>query len=111
MVTQATSPLFSTKAFWSIKESISYDEKDNYMVYPYHVYIPSFGEWGFVMSTKSKIHFDDLQTKVKADYFSKETFKTALKFSKDIKKIEVEPNRLSNHLLLKYYDEGWEKWY
>lgn len=111
MVTQATSPLFAREAFWSIVKSIKTHQADNYLIYPYHVYIPSFGEWGFVMTTKTEINFDDMTKSIPADYFSKQSLKSALEFAQDIDQIEVEPNRLSNHLLLKYYHEGWDKWY
>jgi len=32
-------------------------------------------------------------------------------FAKDIAEIEVEPNKLSTHKLIEYYDKGWEIWY
>ena len=47
-VTQATSPFFATKAFWCIKNTIA--EAGFSKVIPYHVNVPSFGDWGFVMA-------------------------------------------------------------
>jgi predicted membrane-bound spermidine synthase len=32
-------------------------------------------------------------------------------FAPDIAEVEVEPNRLSNHKLIEYYDTGWKRWY
>jgi len=32
-------------------------------------------------------------------------------FAKDIDEIDMEINKLSNHKLIGYYDEGWKKWY
>ncbi|CAA6799948.1 MAG: Spermidine synthase (EC, partial [uncultured Sulfurovum sp.] len=46
MVTQATSPMFTPKAFWSVKETMASTALETKA---YHTYVPSFGEWGFVM--------------------------------------------------------------
>ena len=52
-VTQATSPFYATKAFWSIKKTISSAGFSD--VVPYHANIPSFGEWGFVLAGNSRL--------------------------------------------------------
>lgn len=50
LVTQATSPYFAPKAFWCIKETV---ESAFGHAAPYHAWVPSFGEWGFVMAKKA----------------------------------------------------------
>ena len=47
-VVQSTSPLFARKSFWCIVETL---KQAGLQTYPYHVYVPSFGEWGFVMAS------------------------------------------------------------
>ncbi len=47
MVVQSTSPMFARDSFWCIAETI---KQAGMMTYPYHVYVPSFGEWGFVLA-------------------------------------------------------------
>src|ERR1700689_4575907 len=47
MVVQSTSPMFARHSFWCIAETL---KKAGLRTYPYHVYVPSFGEWGFVLA-------------------------------------------------------------
>ena len=108
MVTQASSPLFSHKAFWSIKKTI---QSIGLYTQPYHTYIPSFGEWGFVLTSHFPIDFKTKKPLTNLKYLNQEVMKQMTIFAKDIAEVEVESNRLSNHSLIKYYDEGWEKWY
>ena len=49
-VVQATSPLFARQAYWCIVATI---EQAGLAVAPYHVYVPSFGEWGFVLAGRT----------------------------------------------------------
>jgi len=49
MVTQATSPYFSTKAFLCILKTI---ESAGLSVLPYHNHVPTMGEWGFVLGAR-----------------------------------------------------------
>ena len=51
IVTQASSPMFSHKAFWSIKKTM---QSTKLYTQAYHTYIPSFGEWGFILPQKSR---------------------------------------------------------
>ena len=51
MVTQATSSFFSPHAFSIVASTVSAGQPDR-RVYPYSTNIPSFGEWGFVLSTR-----------------------------------------------------------
>jgi len=107
MVTQATSPLYTREAFYSILKTINSTFK---YAKPYHVYVPSFGEWGFVMGTNMPIRFSNkLPNNLK--YLNQKSFKNLFEFGKDISKVDVEPNMLSTHELLNYYNSGWEKWY
>ena len=108
MVTQATSPLFSHKAFWSIKKTL---ENTGLYTQPYHTYIPSFGEWGFVLVSHFPIDFKKQKPLENLKYLNQEVLNKMTIFAKDIDEVKVESNRLSNHKLIHYYDEGWEKWY
>jgi spermidine synthase len=49
MVTQATSPYFSKKAFLCILKTI---EAANMSVLPYHNHVPTMGEWGYVLGMR-----------------------------------------------------------
>jgi len=107
MVTQASSPMFTRKAFWSIKRTM---EKTGLYTLAYHTYIPSFGEWGFVMGGKSPFHLNKEPLK-NLKYLDANILKQMTIFAPDMDEVEVEGNKLSTHRLIKYYNEGWEKWY
>jgi spermidine synthase len=49
MVVQSTSPMFARDSFWCVVETL---KQAGLRTYPYHVYVPSFGEWGFVLASK-----------------------------------------------------------
>lgn len=108
MVTQATSPMFSRNAFWCIEETMS--ESELYTI-PYHTYIPSFGEWGFVLSSKLKLPLDSIKPLKDLKFIDTKTMQRMKIFDKDISKPDIESNKLSSHKLIYYYDEGWKKWY
>lgn len=61
-VTQATSPFFATDAYWTIFSSVNSAGFNN--VYPYHVNVPSFGEWGFILGTDKDINLDSWSLKI-----------------------------------------------
>jgi len=108
MVTQASSPMYTHKAFWSIEKSI---ESVGLKTLPYHTYIPSFGEWGFVLASRFKSKLDGSKLAKDLKYIDSEVLKKMTLFAPDISKIEVEGNTLSQHRLIEYYNEGWKRWY
>ncbi|ONM50069.1 polyamine aminopropyltransferase [Nocardia donostiensis] len=48
MVVQAGSPFFAQRSFWCITSTV---RSAGLHVLPYHVDVPSFGDWGFVLAT------------------------------------------------------------
>jgi len=108
MVTQASSPLYTKKAFWSIVKTV---ESTDLYTRPYHTYVPSFGEWGFVLASKLSPHFDRMKLPASLRYLDTKSMQSALYFPPDIAKLEVKANRLSSHHLIEYYQHGWEQWY
>jgi len=108
MVTQASSPMFTHKAFWSIKKTMK-----NIGLYTqaYHTYVPSFGEWGFVLAGNFPLNFEQNVSLENLHYMDTDVLKKMTIFAPDIAEIEVEANKLSTHRLIEYYNEGWKKWY
>ncbi len=51
-VIQSTSPLFAKQSFWCIVRTV---ESAGLRAIPYHTYVPSFGEWGFVMAANDAL--------------------------------------------------------
>lgn len=108
MVTQASSPMFSKKAFWSIEKTL---ESAKLYTLPYHTYIPSFGEWGFILASHLSLPLNNIEPLEDLRYIDSQSMKNMQYFDKDIAQIEVKANKLSNHALIEYYNKGWKKWY
>lgn len=109
LVTQATSPHYATKAFWSIVNTIK--EADFTSVVPYHVDVPSFGEWGFVMAGKGLSALSQRPYRIlKGNFISQEIMASMQVFAKDRLFTQAEVNRLDKPILLNYYLEGWQSY-
>ncbi len=108
-VTQSTSPLFAREAFWCIHRTL---REVFPRVIPYHVYIPTFGDWGFnlagtadTVGTAEPVFPPDTHHR----FISKETFKAARHFSRDCEIIEIAPNTFNKPVLYAYYLKGWKQ--
>ena len=51
-VIQSTSPFVAPKSFWCVNETL---KSVGFNTIPYHNYVPSFGEWGYVMATQETL--------------------------------------------------------
>jgi spermidine synthase len=116
-VTQATSPFYAPEAFWCVAKTwqesrIGPEGEGSFHVYPYHVYVPSFGDWGFVMASKRAITPPSLRlnTNVPLKFLNDELLPTLFVFPKDNSQMpNVIPNRLDDEILVKYYRQGWRR--
>lgn len=105
-VTQATSPYFSTKAFWSIVNTIKASGFQRVM--PYHADVPSFGDWGFVMAAKQKEAITESPVLSPASrYLNQDMLQSMQVFASDQLYAQAQINRLDQPKLLDYYLEGW----
>jgi spermidine synthase len=111
-ITQSTSPYFARRAFWMIADTI---ESAGFQTIPLHAYVPSFGEWGWIIGTK--LAPDALTEQlarvplVETRFLTPEVFQTTLLFDPDISRIAVEGiNTLDHPLLPRTYEEDWRRW-
>ena len=51
LVVQSTSPYFAPRSFWSVDATL---KEAGLNTWPYHAYVPSFGDWGFILAGKRK---------------------------------------------------------
>lgn len=109
--TQALSPQFVPKAFWSIEKSMA---SSGFQTLPYWVNMPTLGEWGFVLgcqkySSKALAH-RFLNTKIYNNFrfLDSEQLIAMQIFSKDVEyyKKEAEASLLSNLNVYHYYKNG-----
>ena len=107
LVTQATSPFFAKEAFWSIHNTIATSSFAS--VTPYHVNVPSFGEWGFVMACKQQCRKQQIFNE-KHKYYSPETEISMFSFPADLANTNSKVSTLDQPNVLYYYLEGWKYW-
>ncbi|MDH5179439.1 MAG: polyamine aminopropyltransferase [Gammaproteobacteria bacterium] len=116
MVTQATSPIYAHQAFWCIYHTISATPSkqqlnDQLHALPYHAYIPTFGDWGFVLAAKHNIKWNQIKLSVTTRYLDQTTLATMPQFPPDMAESDTAINELTTHKLVPYYQEGWQKWF
>jgi len=104
-VTQATSAFASKKAFWCIADTIA---DTGLEVYPYHAYVPTFGDWGFVMASKLLLSPEKLKITVPARFLSDDVIGRMFVFEKDTMVEQKSVSTLDRPLVLTYYLEGWK---
>ena len=76
---------------------------------PYHALVPSFGEWGFVLASRREFDVPD-RTISGLRYLDGPTTAALFRLPPDLGPVDVEPNRLNNQALVRYYEEDWRRW-
>lgn len=104
MMTQATSPWFARKAYWSIGETL---EEVFPSVKAASVYVPSFGLWGFFMASSAPLD-NNSHPVMSGRFVNEDTLVSVFDLDPDIRRVDVEPNRIGSLVLLDYYSEGWD---
>ncbi len=103
---QSTSPLVARRSFWCVVRSI---EAAGFAARPYHAFVPSFGEWGYVLAGHRELpvpsHVPD-----GLKFLTDRTVASLFDISPDMGPLPVETNRLNNQMLVRYYEEEWQRW-
>ncbi|MEZ4885180.1 MAG: polyamine aminopropyltransferase [Chitinophagales bacterium] len=107
--TQATGPFHTHKAFWCIYETLK--ASGFKYVYPYHAYVPSFGDWGFVIASDIELQPDVFEAKISSKYLDSLQVQKMFYFEKDIANPHnLAVNRMDDAVLMHYFLEDWRKW-
>jgi spermidine synthase len=106
VVVQATSPYFAPHAYWSIEATL---RDAGYETYPYHTYVPSFGEWGFIMAGGEAQFTPPTHYRLPMRYLNAEVTHEMFTFPPDMQRIAVEANHLNSQALVRYFDEDWHR--
>jgi spermidine synthase len=108
-VAQATSPYFAKEAFWTIHETIR--AADFGHTYPYHVNVPSFGEWGFVLAAERPLRPAAAAPSVDTRFLNEAVVPGLFRFPKDLQAPEgLRPSTLDRPRVLQAYLDGWRYW-
>jgi spermidine synthase len=104
MVVQSTSPMFARDSFWCIAQTL---KQAGLQTYPYHVYVPSFGEWGFVLAGT---HDFSPPTSLPSGlrFLSLDGLPTLFQFPPDMAPLAMPPNQLNSQVLVRAYENDWK---
>lgn len=100
---QSTSPLFARRSFWCIVETL---RAAGLTTSPYHVYVPSFGEWGFVLAGRHP-YTPPARLPSGLRFLTSATLPAMFEFAADMRPVDAEINRLDDQVLVRYYEQDW----
>ena len=103
LVVQTTSPLVARKSFWTVVSTL---EAVGLATTPYHVHVPSFGEWGFVIAGRRPWRVPTVLPPG-LRFLTLAGVPALLQFPPDLARVPVEVNRLSNQVLVSTFEEEW----
>lgn len=102
---QSTSPLVAPGAYWTVASTL---EAAGFATRGYHVYVPSFGEWGFVLASTGTIPgAGPLPAGLR--FLDPVTERLAFAFPRDMARRPTPANRLDNQVLVRTFEEEWAK--
>lgn len=106
MVIQSTSPYFAPRSFWSVDATL---KEAGLNTWPYHAYVPSFGDWGFILAGKRRDYAPPTAVSVPTRYLDPATLRELFHFPADMPALAMPPNRLNEQSLVRYFDEDWRR--
>lgn len=105
-VIQSTSPYYAKKSFWCVVTTL---QSVGLNTLPYHAYVPSFGDWGYVLVGKRPVilghHYPE-----GLRYITPNLRESLTTFPEDMKAEVHEVNRLNNQTLVRLFEEEWSRY-
>lgn len=108
LTVQSTSPYYASDAFWCISKTI---KSEGFYVLPYHLEVPSFGDWGFNLASMQPIEpsFDIIED---TKFLTSDNVPSLFVFGKDEKpRQDICVNCLSKPILINYYINAGKRWH
>lgn len=103
LAVQSTSPYVARKSFWCVDATL---RSVGFRTTPYHAYVPSFGDWGYIVATKQP--FVAPRTfPAGLKFVNAQTVADMLHFPADMPRQAVEVNKLNNQILVRYFEDEW----
>jgi spermidine synthase len=108
MVVQSGSPYFAPRSFWCIEKTI---RAAGLATVPYHVDVPSFGDWGYVLASPTGTPpaltlASPPPTGLR--FMDAEVLRASTTFARDLRRGDVEVNSLIHPHLVKYQGDEWK---
>lgn len=107
MVCQSTSPYYAKNSFWCINKTI---KSQFNTVIPYHLQVPSFGDWGFNLAFNGNNQMKNLTIDTK--YLNSSNIESLFVFGNDeiVPLDSVEENSMFKPALITYYNKEVQDW-
>lgn len=107
VVVQSTSPMFARQSYWCIVDTL---KQAGFQTWPYHVYVPSFGEWGFTIAGPNQGDSWTPPTHLPEGlrFLTVSTIPELFHFPADMTPVDAEVNRLNDQVLVRYYERDWK---
>jgi spermidine synthase len=103
LVVQTTSPLIARGSFWTVATTL---EAVGLQTTPYHAHVPSFGEWGFIIAGHRPWR-PPAALPPGLRFLTVSGLPALLDFPPDMARVPAEPNRLSNQVLVRRFEQEW----
>lgn len=103
---QSTSPFFAPHAYWTIDATL---REVGLRTWPYHLYVPSFGEWGFILASPQGRFTLPERYALPMRYLDAETTRAMFAFPPDMQRLPMKPNRLDSQSLVREFEEDWQQ--
>ena len=102
---QSTSPFFARESFWCVGKTI---EDSGFNIFPYHAYVPSFGEWGYFIGSFKDYNIPTTFPE-NLKFITKDSISPLFKVSPDMDKVDVPVHRLNNQILVRLFEKEWSR--
>jgi spermidine synthase len=103
---QSTSPLFARRSFWIVDTTL---RAAGFSTKPYHVAVPSFGEWGFVLAAQRPFELSPQLLPANLRALSGAVLPSLFVFGPDTGPLESPVNRLNDQVLVRTYEREWKR--
>ena len=104
VVVQSTSPFFAPNAFWTIDATL---REVGMRTWPYHAYVPSFGEWGFIMASAEGQFVPPVGYSLPMRFLNGATTREMFAFPPDMQPRAMAPNQLNTQSLVREFEQDW----
>lgn len=106
MTVQSTSPFFAPHAYWTIDATL---REVGMKTRPYHAYVPSFGEWGFILASPQAEYTPPTSYRLPMRYLNADTTREMFIFPPDMAPLPMAPNRLNTQSLVHEFEQDWRR--
>lgn len=105
-VIQATSPAMARRSYWCMDKTL---RSAGLQTLPYHAYVPSFGEWGFIMAAHNPLAMP-VEFPAGLKFMDRITFETMCQFPADMARVDTPVQTLNSQALVHLYEEEWSRY-